>query len=155
MKYHCHISGKYSEVAHNPCNLKLRINPKTIAIPVLLHNLRGYDVYHLMQAMSKQQKEVRCIANNMQKYISVTVGGLRFIDSLNFLQASLDSLVKSMPGHSFKYTMAPHKNLRKRSTLTSIWTRRKGLKKQVYQKKRKFYSKLYGKQVTDEEHEHG
>ena len=74
LKDHCHITGKYRGAAHNACNLKLRINPKTIPIPVVFHNLRGYDAYHLMQAMSKQQKEVRCIANNMEKYISVTVG---------------------------------------------------------------------------------
>ena len=94
VKDHCHLTGKYRGAAHNQCNLKLRINPKTDQIPVVFHNLRGYDAHHLMQAMANLQKEVKCVANNMEKYITISVDGLRFIDSLNFLQGSLDSLVK-------------------------------------------------------------
>ena len=30
---HCHITGKFRGAAHNACNLKLRINPKTAIIP--------------------------------------------------------------------------------------------------------------------------
>ena len=66
---HCHITGMYRGAAHNECNLKMRIKPKTGTIPVAFHNLRGYDAHHLMQAMSQLQKEVKCIANNMEKYI--------------------------------------------------------------------------------------
>ena len=92
VKDHCHITGRYRGAAHNECNTKLRINPKTDKIPVVFHNLRGYDVHHLIKAMSQQQKEVNCIANNMEKYITFSLGGLRFIDSLNFLQGSLVSV---------------------------------------------------------------
>ena len=95
VKDHCHITGKYRGAAHNQCNFKLRINPKTDQIPVVFHNLRGYDAHHLMQAMANLKKEVKCVANNMEKYITISVDGLRFIDSLNFLQGSLDSLVKA------------------------------------------------------------
>ena len=41
---HCHISGRYRGAAHKACNLKLRLNPKTTPIPVVFHNLRGYDL---------------------------------------------------------------------------------------------------------------
>jgi len=57
-----------------------------------------------MQAMSQLQKEVKCVASNMEKYITFSVGGLRFIDSLNFLQESLDSLVSATPKESLKIT---------------------------------------------------
>jgi len=40
VKDHCHITGKYRGAAHNDCNLKLRLNPKT-SIPVVFHNLQG------------------------------------------------------------------------------------------------------------------
>ena len=86
VKDHCHITGKYRGAAHSNCNLKLRINPRTDQIPVIFHNLRGYDAHHLMQAMANLKKEVKCVANNMEKYITISVDGLRFIDSLNFLQ---------------------------------------------------------------------
>ena len=82
-----------------------RIKPKTDPIPVVFYNLRGYDAHHLFQAMSKIEGEIRCIPNHMEKYISFSLGGLRFKDSLNFLQASLNSLVKNTPHGKFKYTL--------------------------------------------------
>ena len=54
VKDHCHLTGKYRGAVHNQCNLKMRINPKTDQIPVVFHNLRGYDAHHLMQAMAKR-----------------------------------------------------------------------------------------------------
>ena len=57
-----------------------------------------------MQAMSKLQKEVKCIANNMEKYITFSVVGLCFIGSFNFLQGSLDALVKATPKERLKIT---------------------------------------------------
>ena len=56
VKDHCHITGRYRGAAHNACNLKMRIKPKTDQIPNVFHNLRGYDAHHLMQAMSQLQK---------------------------------------------------------------------------------------------------
>ncbi len=49
VKDHCHITGKYRGAAHNACNLKMRIKPNMDQIPVVFHNLRGYDAHHLMQ----------------------------------------------------------------------------------------------------------
>ena len=44
---HCHITGKFRGSAHQDCNLKLQIKPDTIKIPVIFHNLRGYDSHWL------------------------------------------------------------------------------------------------------------
>ena len=104
VKDHCHLTGKYRGAAHSECNLKLKINPNTHQVPVVFHNLRGYDAHHLMQAMANLNKEVKCVANNMEKYITFSVDGLRFIDSLNFLLTSLDSLVEVTPKEAFKIT---------------------------------------------------
>ena len=60
---HCHITGKYRGAAHNACNLKLRLNPKTTTIPVVFHNLRGYDSHLLMQAISKVEGHMSRIPN--------------------------------------------------------------------------------------------
>ena len=43
---HCHITGEFRGSAHQDCNLKLRIIPDNIKIPVIFHNLRGYDTFH-------------------------------------------------------------------------------------------------------------
>ena len=40
---HCHITGKFRGSAHQECNLKLRIKPEDIKIPIIFHNLRSYD----------------------------------------------------------------------------------------------------------------
>ena len=40
---HCHITGKYLDTAHSILNPQLAINPDTVKIPVILHNLKGYD----------------------------------------------------------------------------------------------------------------
>ena len=39
---HCHFSGKFRGAAHNKCNLQYKA-PKFI--PVVFHNLSGYDAH--------------------------------------------------------------------------------------------------------------
>ena len=73
---HDHISGKYRGAAHNKCNFKLKLNPKTMPIPVIFHNLKGYDGHLLMQAMARVQGEIKCIPTNTEKYISFSLGNL-------------------------------------------------------------------------------
>ena len=54
---HCHITGEYRGSAHQDCNLKLRINPEEIKIPVIFHNLRGYDSHFIMQQIGEIVKK--------------------------------------------------------------------------------------------------
>ena len=54
---HCHITGKYRGSAHQDCNLKLRLNPEKIKIPVIFHNLRGYDSHFIMQQIGEITKK--------------------------------------------------------------------------------------------------
>ena len=93
---HCHITGEFRGVAHNACNISyFRISPKKTIIHVVFHNLRGYDAHHLMQEIAAVDANLTCIPNNMEKYISFSLGNLRFIDSFQFLCSSLNSLVSS------------------------------------------------------------
>ena len=45
---HCHITDKYRGFAHRDCNLKTKI---TRTIPLVFHNLKGYDSHFIMQAI--------------------------------------------------------------------------------------------------------
>ena len=109
---HCHICSKplgadrvrdhdhlkqgfnYRGAAHNACNLNFK-HPSYI--PVIFHNLRGYDGHLLLSAISGSNiKRISCIPNNMEKYISFSIGNLRFIESLQFLNSSLDELVANL-----------------------------------------------------------
>ena len=66
----CHITGKYRRTAHNACNLKLRLNSKTTTIPVVFHNLRGYDSHLLMQAISKVEGKLHAFLTTWRNTIS-------------------------------------------------------------------------------------
>ena len=116
---HCHITGKFRGSAHQECNLKLRINPKEIKIPVIFHNLRGYDSHFIMQEIGaivkkhayknnkgeEKQMNINAIPNNMEKYMAFMLGNhLTFIDSFQFMSSSLDKLVSNLPAEALKYT---------------------------------------------------
>ena len=116
---HCHITGKYRGSAHQDCNLKLRLNPEEIKIPVIFHNLRGYDSHFIMQEIGaivkkhtyknnkgeEKQMNINAIPNNMEKYMAFMLGNhLTFIDSFQFMSSSLEKLVSNLPKESLKYT---------------------------------------------------
>ena len=91
---HCHLTGKFRGAAHNDCNLNYSFTGR---IPVILHNLRGYDSHLIMQGLGKlKDKKINCIPNNTEKYISFSIDNLDFIDSLQFMNASLDKLVLNL-----------------------------------------------------------
>ena len=114
---HCHITGKYRGAAHNACNFKLRLNPNTTSIPVVFHNMWGYDSHLLMQVISKVEGRVSCIPNSTEKYISFSLGQLRFIYRAQFLLASLDKLVAANPPDN-----SPTRGQQRKTGAPSIWT---------------------------------
>ena len=108
---HCHITGQYRGSAHQECNLKLRVCPEEIKIPVVFHNLRGYDSHFIMQEIGaivknhayinkkgeKKQMNINAIPKNMEKYMAFMLGNhLTFLDSFKFMSSSLENLVKNI-----------------------------------------------------------
>ena len=53
MKDHCHITGSYRGAAHVDCILKYKIEAYNMKIPVIFHNLRGYDSHFIIQEIAK------------------------------------------------------------------------------------------------------
>ena len=119
---HCHITGKYRGSAHKDCNINFKLNEK---IPVIFHNLRGYDSHFIMQQIGeianthtyinkkgkKQQMNINVILNNVEKYMAFMLGNnLTFINSFQFMSSSLDKLVSNLLSESFKYTSEKFKN---------------------------------------------
>ncbi|CAB4012234.1 Gastrula zinc finger [Paramuricea clavata] len=97
---HCHVTGKFRGAAHNSCNLNYKLTGK---IPVVFHNLRGYDSHFIMQGVAGLGERIEVIANNMQKYMSFRVGKqLVFIDSMQFMSSSLEALVGNLDKSRFK-----------------------------------------------------
>ena len=97
---HCHITGKQRGSTHRDCNVNLKINHK---IPVVFHSLKKYDS-DLMQELGKFKHKINIIPNELEKYMSFTISStLSYIDSFQFLNSSLNSLVKNLNKDDFKY----------------------------------------------------
>lgn len=105
---HNHITGDFRGAAHNACNL---LHQECRTIPVIFHNLSGYDSHFFIKELSSAFKgEISIVPINDQHYISFTktvVYGknkgfkrnirLKFIDSFRFMASSLDKLASYLP----------------------------------------------------------
>lgn len=99
----------YRRSADQDCTLKLRVNPKKSKLPVIFHNLCGYDSHFIMQEIGTIGKEhdleINSIPNNMEKYMAFMLGKhLVFMDSFHFTADSLEQLADNLPANKFKYT---------------------------------------------------
>ena len=72
--------------------------------PVISHNLRGYDSHLIIEGISRFDEEVSVIPNGLEKCMTFTIDrNLIFIDSTQFMNCTLDSLVKNLSNNDFKY----------------------------------------------------
>ena len=65
---HCHYTGKYRGPAHMICNLRYGIPSY---IPVVFHNLLGYDAHLFIRELGKKSKDIEVIAKNKEDYITL------------------------------------------------------------------------------------
>ena len=65
VKHHDHITGKFVAGIHNSCNLQLRLKPGKPKIPVVFHNLRGYDSHLIISTLGIENQD--SIPNNLEK----------------------------------------------------------------------------------------
>ena len=100
---HCHIVGSYRGAAHSEYNLMYSISKSGWKLPVVTHNLKGGDGHLLVKALKSEFGKVRVIPQNMAKYLSVTVGQSKFIDSFQFAPKGIDVFAKSLAGDEFRY----------------------------------------------------
>ena len=83
VRYHCHITAKYRGTAHIKCYFKLCMHSTKTKVPVVFHNLWGYDGHLIMQAIGKyiECQMISCIPITIENYMTFGVGQLQFIDS--------------------------------------------------------------------------
>ena len=172
---HCHFTREYRGAAHNECNLNCK---KPLILPVIFHNLQGYDSHLFIKQLAKVSGDLSTIPSTEEKYISfskrITVDQyysknmgklfpkkfeIRFIDSFKFLQTSLSKLVENLQSSDFK-------NLNRVIKTNSSLLTRKGvypydyvtsinkLKERKLPSKEDFYSKLLDQEISDEDYQH-
>ena len=169
---HCHVTGKYRGSAHEKCNLNFQLTNK---IPVVFHNLKGYDSHFIMQEIGnivkerayvdkegkKHEMSINVIPCNMEKYLAFMLGRhLVFIDSFQFMSSSLSNLVNNLPAEAFK-----HMGQVFQGEQLSLMTK-KGVYPYDYMssfekfedsrlpKKEDFFSIMNNEHITDEEYQH-
>ena len=179
VKDHNHFTGKFVGAAHQSCNLKFK---EPSFVPIVFHNLSGYDAHLFIKQLGVSEGEINCIANTEEKYISFTkkihVDSVelengkekevylnnRFIDSFKFMSCGLDSLVKNLTDNGIDDSLVPHtKNRFQEKTYLCL---RKGVYPYDYMDspeklnetrlppKSAFYSKLSNSNITDEDYNH-
>ena len=70
-------------------------------IPVILHNLKDYDSLLIQLHITLQSRSEldRCHSNIFREILSFQIGNFRLRDRLQFLTASLDTLIESLAAH--------------------------------------------------------
>ena len=170
---HCHFTGKFRGAAHGKCNLMYRV---PTFIPMFFHNLKNYDAHFIVKALGTVPGDIKCIANNEEKYISFSkkfqVGErivkdkivprwfeVRFLDSAGFMNASLASLVSNLADGAFIETQKVFKDkwklFQKKGVFPYEWLDSvERFKETCLPGKEAFYSHLTRQGIGDGEWEH-
>jgi len=172
---HCHFTGEYRGAAHNSCNLQCR---KPLILPVIFHNLQGYDAHLFIKRLSGLKGELNCIPSTEEKYISFSKKikvdeyksrktgemvslnfEIRFIDSFKFLQTSLANLVGNLQPDDFQNTKEIMKDNVDLLTRKGVYPydyigSLEKLTETQLPTKEKFYSKLNDEDISEEDYQH-
>ena len=168
---HCHMTGRYRGSAHQSCNLNFKVTKK---IPVVFHNLRGYDGHLIMQQIGRVCKErswvdekakkhemnFNVIPSGMEKYTAFTMGQrLVFIDSFRFMSLSLAKLVESLAPTDFKHLTHEFGERAKLMKRKGVYPYEhmdsfKRFEEDCLPAQSKFFSSLTGEGITDDDYNH-
>ena len=172
---HCHFTGKYRGAAHNACNLNCR---KPLLLPVIFHNLQGYDAHLFIKQLAKLDGDLTTIPATEERYISFSKKikvdeytskktnelvslnfEIRFLDSFKFMQTSLANLVGNLQSEDFISTKNVFGNNTKFLTRKGVYpydyvTSINKFKETKLPKKEDVYSKLNDSDITDDDYEH-
>ena len=113
VKDYCQVNSSFKGSAHESCSLIMKVYADKLKLPVVFHNLHGYDSHLIMQRISDIVKKhsykdkkgnlvdlaITATPTNMEKYLCFELGrNLKFIDSMKFLGTSLEKLVDNVTG---------------------------------------------------------
>lgn len=156
---HDHLTGKYRGAAHKDCNLQF--TKKNFTIPVVFHNLEGYDLHLFIDSLAEYGKEFTIIPKSREKYLTLVMKinecriTFRFIDSLHFLSGSLASNAAKLKKEDFelfpnKYEKLKEKQFYPYSYIDSL----ERLEEQLPINKECWYNELKKEEIKEEDLNH-
>jgi hypothetical protein len=94
---HDHLTGAYRGAAHQRCNVNFSL--KNWKVPIFFHNLKGYDSKFILRDLGKLSQtdiveKLSVLAQNSEKFKSISLGPVRFVDSFAHLTSSLGELTR-------------------------------------------------------------
>ena len=93
------MTGKFRGVAHWDCNTNFQLTKN-----VTVNNLRSYDSHLIFSELDKFDVQISLILNGLEKYMVLFLNkNLVFIEIMQFMNPSLDKLVKNPSHEGFKY----------------------------------------------------
>ena len=97
---HCHVTGSLeAQLIGVVPNIQLTKN-----VPVIFHNLRGYDNHVIFNELNEFDVKTDVIPNGLEKYMAFFLNkNLVFIESMQYTNSSLDKLVKNLSDKDLKY----------------------------------------------------
>ena len=76
----------------------------TKKLPVIFHNLKGYDNHSTFNELKKLDAKINVIPNGLEKCVAFILNkNLVFIDSTQFMNSNLEKPVKNLSHSDFKY----------------------------------------------------
>ena len=132
----------------------------TRKVPVIFHNLKRYDSHLIFKELSKFNVKISVIPDGLGKYMAFTINkNLVFINSMQFMNCSLDKLVNNLSDEDCKYLteefsdeqlkLVKEKGIYPYEYLSSF----KIFNEDELPEKSKFFSSLKGSEINEKEYE--
>ena len=101
VRYHYHVTGTFRDTVHWSGNINFQLTKK---ISVIFDNLRGYDRHLIFYELNKSDVKIDVIPNRLEnRWHFFKWKLLIVIDSMQFMNSSLEKLVKNLLDNGFKY----------------------------------------------------
>ena len=151
---------------------------KPLVLPVIFHNLQGYDAHLFIKQLARLEGDLNCIPSTEEKYISFSKSikvdeyysykvdkmidvnfEIRFLDSFKFLQTSLANLVSNLQPDDFHNTKQVFKKNTELLTRKGVYpydyvSSLEKLSETKLFPKEEFYSKLNDEDISDDDYQH-
>jgi hypothetical protein len=73
-------------------------------IPIVIHNFKSYDQHLLIHGVKNLVRTVKTVPHNTETFRSLIFNEFGFLDSMMYLSASLDELVRNLKGNNASNT---------------------------------------------------